>query len=293
MFGGGYPRIGQWVKLPEIACSSRVCALSPVPECLNSRFDRSLTVTSARTRLRSGFLNFSSRPLRWRFRERTLLKRKIVHALIATAWAVVAFGPRVYATPTVVAPVPAAYTSSRQTASTGSLPVGAIKSLPVVGLDGVKLDLARVPGFKAIYFFSIFCPCVRSCEKISFKPLAVQYQGKVSFFAVTSGGWDLKDDRTNFEGLVETHHLPFPVVLDATHFVADTLGGQAASQVVVLSPDNHVVYSGMADDSKEYLDRTGQVGFTKTYLADALAAAVAGKPVQVTWTQPRGCSIAK
>jgi hypothetical protein len=173
------------------------------------------------------------------------------------------------------------------------LPAAAVKSLPVVTLDGKKFDIAAIRGYKAVYFFSIFCPCVRSCEAISFKPLAAQYAGKVSFFAVTSGGWDLKDDRSNFVGLVETHHLTFPLVLDTTHFVADTLDGRAASQVVVLGPDNHILYSGMADDSRDYLDRTGLVGHTKSYLADALSDIFAGKPVALPWTQPKGCSIAK
>ncbi len=167
-------------------------------------------------------------------------------------------------------------------------------SIPLVTtLVGKSFDIGADKGFKVVYFYSNSCPCVRNCETLTYKPLSQQYKGKVNFYAVVSGGWDLHDDRSNFLALLATHHLPFDVYLDQSHAVADALGGRAASQAVLLSPDNQVLYNGAADDSKQFTDTNGHLGLTKTYLADAIAEALAGKPILVPFVAPRGCSISK
>ncbi len=173
------------------------------------------------------------------------------------------------------------------------LPSAPIGPLNVLMLDGKPLDLTSVSGYKVIYFFSIGCPCVRDCEQLTFKPLSALYQGKVAFYAVTSGSFDLNDDRKNFLALAGTHHLPFPIVLDTTHGVADKLGALTASQAILLDPENRVLFSGAADDSRAQRDETGKLGKTKSYLKDAVEQALAGKPVKVSYVRPIGCSIAK
>jgi hypothetical protein len=180
-------------------------------------------------------------------------------------------------------------------ASTANLafPTAPIALPLVTTLDGKPFDIASDKGYKVVYFYSNACPCVRNCETLTFKPLSQQYLGKVSFYAVVSGGWDLHDDHANFMSLLSTHHLPFPVLLDTTHGVADALGGIASSQAVLLSPDDRILFDGAADDSKEYTDLYGHLGHTKTYLADAIAEALAGKSVTLPYVHPRGCSIAK
>lgn len=164
-------------------------------------------------------------------------------------------------------------------------------SFPVTTLAGKPLDLATLPGWKVIYFWSATCPCVRACESFTFIPLSRCYEGKVSFFAVASNGYDLKQSPGYLTHQIKQHNLPFPVVFDSQHQVAATLNAKVTPQAFLLSPQNEVVFAGIPDDSRRYQARTGSWGVSKSYLAQAIKQALAGKPVTVPRMKDEGCII--
>jgi hypothetical protein len=159
-------------------------------------------------------------------------------------------------------------------------------------LAGKPIDLLAQPGWKVIYFWSAECPCVKACEGYSLRPLAGKYAGKVSFYAVVSGAYDLGKPLGELSREIDARNLPYPVLLDKSHAVAKRLNAEVTPEVYVLDPRNRIVYSGMPDDSKRFLLDTGNRGMTQSYLAVALAQALAGKPVTTARTRPEGCSIA-
>lgn len=168
----------------------------------------------------------------------------------------------------------------------------ACPALPAVTLDGKRLDLAVQPGWRVIYFWSATCPCVRACERYTFVPLARKYKGMVSFYAVAADRFDLDMPRAQIQSSITAHHLPFPVLLDPQHKVAQSLGAVVTPQAFLLDPQGRVVFSGIPDDSRRYLNRTGQPGVTRSYLGQALCESLAGKPVTQPQIKDEGCMIA-
>ena len=171
-------------------------------------------------------------------------------------------------------------------------PIGRqITTLPVQSIDGQRIDIAAQPGWKVVYFFSSVCKCVRRCEQLSYLPLAAKYAGRVSFYAVDSNWFDIQEAPADLQAAVKSHHLPYPVMLDISHQTMDSLGAVTTPQAFLLDPNNRVVFAGMPDNSSEYILQTGKEGFTKGYLADALAQALAGKPVANPTSKSFGCAI--
>lgn len=164
--------------------------------------------------------------------------------------------------------------------------------LPVTTLDGKTVDLAAKPGWKVLYFWSATCPCVRACESFTFVPLSRQYQGKVSFYAIASNGYDLKLPSDQLARQIRQHGLPFPVLLDTKHQVAQALDAKVTPQAFLLDPQNRIVFAGIPDDSRRYKANNGSWGVSKTYLAQAIAQALAGQPVSVPRVKDEGCIIA-
>ena len=160
-----------------------------------------------------------------------------------------------------------------------------------VTLGGAPVDLFSCPGWRVVYFWSAACPCVSACERYSFVPLAKKYKGKVSFFAVASGGYDLGLPRPQLSQTIAARRLPFRVLLDPQHGVAKALGARVTPQAFLLDPQGRVVFSGMPDDSRRYLDATGKAGISRGYLARALTQALAGRPVTQPEVRDQGCII--
>jgi hypothetical protein len=193
--------------------------------------------------------------------------------------------------------------ASQARADKGLPLAGRVTQLPVVQVEGGRLDVAAVKGWKVLYFWSDSCPCVKRCEQVNLVPLSKKYQGQVSFFGVATNGYNIRYRTINAGGkAVELPMLrvtgssgfwpPYPVVLDARHRVADTLGAGYTPEVFVLNPDNQLVYRGVPDDSKEFEERTGKPGLTENYLQDALTEALAGKKISRPAVPGKGyCSI--
>lgn len=195
------------------------------------------------------------------------------------------------------------WSATRAQAEKGVTIDGHVSQLPVVQLEGSRLDVAAAKGWKVLYFWSDGCPCVKRCEQVNFIPLSKEFKDEVSFYGVASNAANIRYRTIQEEGKdVELPLLrvpgssgfwpPYPVVVDARHKVADLLGATFTPEVFLFSPDNQLVYRGVPDDSKEYEERTGKRGLTQNYLRDALVDAMAGKKVsRPTMPAKAYCSI--
>lgn len=82
--------------------------------------------------------------------------------------------------------------------------------------------------------------------------------------------------------------IDYPVLVDPTGDVAHAYGAKATPHMFVIDEAGTLIYSGAIDD-----DPLGRQAPDKrtNYVAEALAAHAAGKPVTPATTKPYGCSI--
>lgn len=190
-----------------------------------------------------------------------------------------------------------------QSAAAAKLLGKTFDSLPVTSENGETLDLAKEKGWKVLYFWSPYCPCVRTCQSLSLFPVYKTYQQQkapVSFYAVASNAGNLKvlkrpgvPNRVALNvpgGLGQSP--PYPIVLDVQHKLADLLAAKTTPQTYVFDPENRLVFVGNPDDSEEIRVRTGRGDeMTKNYLADVLRDALANKKISRPLTPALGCDI--
>jgi peroxiredoxin len=80
--------------------------------------------------------------------------------------------------------------------------------------------------------------------------------------------------------------MTFPLLLDPSGEVGKAYGAKTSPHMYVITPEGTVVYNGAIDNDRS----AGKLGDTN-HVAEALAAVVAGKPVEVAETRPYGCSV--
>lgn len=80
--------------------------------------------------------------------------------------------------------------------------------------------------------------------------------------------------------------LPFPILKDENHAYADLTGAKRTPEIFIVDRDGKLAYHG-AFDSRRGANSPG----SKTYTADALAALLAGEPIENPQTRAWGCTI--
>lgn len=83
--------------------------------------------------------------------------------------------------------------------------------------------------------------------------------------------------------------VAFPVLIDAKQRVAGQFGATRTAEVFVLDPQRTVRYHGEIDDRYGYTYKRGEP--TRRELVRAIEELLAGKPVTIAETTPRGCLI--
>jgi hypothetical protein len=79
------------------------------------------------------------------------------------------------------------------------------------------------------------------------------------------------------------------VVIDETSAVGRAYGAKTTPEMVVIDPQQQVIYAGAIDD-KRSVD-PADVKTARNHVRAALDEARAGKPVSIASTPPYGCSI--
>ncbi len=157
--------------------------------------------------------------------------------------------------------------------------------------NGDSHELYRYRESKAIvlFFAGNGCPIVRK-SIATLNELRDEYADKgVSFLLIDGNPGD------DLESVVEEakeFDIDFPILLDDAQAVTDELKvDRTATTFLIVPPDFTIVYRGALDDRLGY-------GFERMvtrhhWLQDALDAVLAGKPVETTHTESKGCLIDK
>jgi sensor domain CHASE-containing protein len=79
------------------------------------------------------------------------------------------------------------------------------------------------------------------------------------------------------------------VLLDADGQVGRLYGANTTPHIFVIDPEGKLIYRGAIDDKPT--TRQEDIPTARNYLAEALDAAMSGKPVTTPATQSYGCSV--
>ncbi len=83
--------------------------------------------------------------------------------------------------------------------------------------------------------------------------------------------------------------LPTHKILDVDGTIGHLFGAKTTPNMFVIDKDGILVYSGAIDDNNSFKPET--IEGAKNYVREALASLKAGKPVEISSTQPYGCGV--
>jgi len=165
-----------------------------------------------------------------------------------------------------------------------------VKSFTLKDVTGKDVSLADHKDAKAVVvvFLGTQCP-INNAYLPRLAELHKTYSEKgVRFLAVNS---NRHDDAARVAAHAKEHKVPFPVLKDDGHRVADQFRAERTPEAFVLDPAGTVVYRGRIDDQFGYNHRADEPRTTD--LANALDDVLAGKPVRLATTPVEGCFIAR
>ncbi len=87
----------------------------------------------------------------------------------------------------------------------------------------------------------------------------------------------------------EMNATPTAVLMDPTGALGHLYDAKTTPQMFIIDPKGMLIYNGAIDDRPT--TDAGDISGAKNYVAAALDAALAGKPVAVATTRPYGCSV--
>lgn len=156
-------------------------------------------------------------------------------------------------------------------------------------VDGKELSIADVKGEKGtlVIFSCNHCPYVKAWEERLAK-LGNEYRQKgVGVIQINANDPAAAGDTFEaMQGRAKERGFEFPYVVDATSGVARAFGASRTPEIFLFDTAGKLVYYGTIDDNYQ---SPGDV--KERYLADALAALVAGREIAVKETKAIGCSI--
>jgi peroxiredoxin len=155
---------------------------------------------------------------------------------------------------------------------------------------GKPHSLRDLAGYRlvVIVFLGNDCPIARACApRLAELARAFGPRG-VAFLGVNANA---QDSLVGLGAYARAHKLPFPLLKDADHALADRLGAERTPEAFVLDERRAVRYRGRIDDQYSVGARRGRP--TRHDLALALEALLAGQPVSSPRTSSPGCLIGR
>lgn len=107
----------------------------------------------------------------------------------------------------------------------------------------------------------------------------------VLFWLIAS---DVSESRMNLIAEAARHNIDFPILHDADQNVARMYNAGVAPDVVAVDASSWAVFYRGALDNRI---GTNAASTTERYLRSALNDFMAGRPVSLTWTAPKGCDV--
>lgn len=173
------------------------------------------------------------------------------------------------------------------------LPLGASAPLAetaMTGIDGKSTSVAAVKGAKGtlVVFTCNHCPYVKAWEgRIAELANRAAREGLgVVLINPNDPKKQPEDDLEGMKARATKLGLKVPYVVDQGGKVAAAYGATKTPEIFLFDAAGKLVYHGAVDDNSEAPDKV-----QKRYLADAIDALVAGKPIPVAETKALGCGI--
>lgn len=157
-------------------------------------------------------------------------------------------------------------------------------------VDGREVSIAEIAGKQGtlVIFTCNHCPWAKAWEQRIAK-LGNEYAARgIGVIAVNANDPSAyaEDDYDGMVARAKALGLQFPYVVDRGSTVARAFGAERTPEAFLFDAQGRLVYHGTIDDNAEHADQV-----KAAYLADALAAVAAGKPVAVKETKALGCTI--
>jgi peroxiredoxin len=158
------------------------------------------------------------------------------------------------------------------------------------GVDGKTWRLADFRDAKllVVTFWCNHCPYVQAWEGRAIA-LAKEYATKGVRFVMVNANDPAAYPDDSFPRMKEralAKGYPFPYLRDDSQAVAHAYGALVTPHPMVFGPDRRLLFQGRIDDQHEDASRVRH-----RYLADALDAALAGRPVGTAERPVLGCSV--
>ncbi len=150
------------------------------------------------------------------------------------------------------------------------------------------LDEARERKVVVLAFLGTECPLAEAYAPRLAEVAREFAKRGVGFFGVDANP---QDGPVAIGRFADKHRLPFPILKDVGHALADRLGVERTPEVFVLDESRAVVYRGRVDD--QYAIGVHRPAPTRHELVDALEAVLAGRPVATPRTEAVGCLIGR
>jgi peroxiredoxin len=163
-------------------------------------------------------------------------------------------------------------------------------TITMKNVDGRNLTIASAAGPKGtlVLFSCNHCPWVRAWEDRMVRVAADARKRGIGVIAINSNdpAAYAEDSYAKMVTRAKEHGYGFPYVVDATSEVAIAFGATHTPEAFLFDSHGKLVYHGAVDDNARQPDQV-----KATWLADAVVATSAGKPVPLAETKALGCSI--
>jgi peroxiredoxin len=131
------------------------------------------------------------------------------------------------------------------------------------------------------------CPIVRNALP-TLKEIRIKYESQGVAFLLLNA--NLQDNRESIHAEAAEFLVDFPIMVDETQLIAESLGVVRTAEVFVIDPKTwKLAYRGPIDDRLAYGAQKPKA--SEHYLVDALDAIVAGEPVKVAQAESMGCLV--
>ncbi len=139
----------------------------------------------------------------------------------------------------------------------------------------------------AVFYLSPECPLCRNYT-VTIKHLQEQFKDQnIGFFGVVSGDFYSKSQVKSY---LLKYDMDLDVLMDPDFLLAERYGAEITPEVHLLDREGRAVYRGAIDNWAISLGQKRQK-VSEHYLADAINAQLAGKPIDPDKTEAVGCYI--
>lgn len=184
-------------------------------------------------------------------------------------------------------------------ATADAVPGKAAPAFEVKDASGKTQKLSDYKGqWLVLEWFNKDCPYVKKHydNSTNMQDLQKKYTGiadkKVSWLTVISS---VKGKQGHMTADAASKHFKAKksattaILLDETGAMGKAYGAKTTPHMFVINPEGNVVYAGALDNNDSA--SADVIPKSKNYVAEALDAALAGKPVATASTKPYGCSV--